>query len=267
MTGEMACLNLVHPNHGTIKSLIGLLAAIKWPDSKPCPEQLYAMVLDRKAALDQYDVNTTSTYLVEFPWDPHYLPDDMKARAYNNDLSTVTQHTLAKYEEYVSLVIVRGQHKLLRNAETFVPDDAPAHACPPKSHTLLAANMGLGTCTSASSHHVPQQGTSEATLLGQVLDRISRLESKQVPLSFGTRSDNNAHVAAFNAGAKPSGSNSSAIKRPVTDAVASGGELDAKDEEDDDEHGSDDEAAADCKVGAYEHLVLGSSKGKGGKKT
>ena len=270
MAGECNGLNLLHPKPKTVKRLMAVLAALIWPSIKPPPKQLYAMVLDLKNALDQYN-DSSNTHLLEYPLSPHDLPDDLKHRAYNNDLSTLEQKQLPNYAEYISLVICRKNHRCLQDhcassQLTHTPclpisGGSWPSAQPGVQHTPPMCGMAAPHVPQPSQHHTTDTNTGLSTVLGHVLDRINHLESTQLQK---LQHSNSSNARAFLAGgvlSEPStpepdlGAPQGAPKGAVHGAKSAGHDAD-------DSSTSEDAAAAKTKVGALEKLVLDACTAK-----
>ena len=233
MAGELNQLGCLHPKDATIKRLIALLAAIKWPQERPHPKACYAMVLDLKLALDQYPP-CKCTHLLQYPDDPKDLPEDIKERYYQNDFSTVTQHELVRYEEYINLVVTRGHHKLLKGHS-----DCAASAAPPTPQPRVADRKPL-----------PEPQESGDTLLGQVLAKLSKIEAQQQ----SSQIPNAPFKPAFGAAAPSAGGAAAPPffkKEPAcTHATV------MKEPEEPEDDGDTDDDAADAKVNSIEQQVL-----------
>ena len=276
MAGECSGLNLLHPKPKTVKMLIAVLAALIWPSTKPPPQQLYAMVLDLKNALHQYS-DSSNTHLLEYPLSPHDLPDDLKHRAYNNDLSTLEQKQLPKFAEYINLVICKKNHSALQDhcassALTHKPclplsGGSWPSAQPGDQHTPPMCGMAAPHLPQPLQHHTTDTNTGFSTVLGHVLDRINNLESTQLQKLQHSKSSS---AMAFLAGgelSEPStpeadlGAPQGEPKGAVPGAKSAGHDAD-------DSSTSEDAAAAKTKVGALEKLVLdaGTAKSKRGRK-
>ena len=104
-----------------------------------------------------------------------------------------------------------------------------------------------------SQQHTTDTNTGHSTLLGNLLDRINRLESTQLQNLQHSKSPN---AMAFLAGGVPSEPSTPAPGTTPKKPGNAAAEEDAKDPTTD-----DDADAADSKVGALEKLVLGTAPG------
>ena len=211
-------LGLLNPTEQTVRKLVGMIAALSFPSTTPEPKTLHAIVLDLKASIDIYRGGRTGPHLLEYPADPINLPEEIKMKAYDGDLSDVVDQTLPRFEEFCMLTILRGNHHLLRSGsnQTFHQHAAlPMFASsPPQSVSAPgpAANMIgqlLQRLLSAGAHHCgPSYVGHEPHIVVS-----PEWQDKQPTGSCQAVSPNWQHAARDSAAALPS---SSSAQAPTT---------------------------------------------------